>query len=395
MFKNQFPIFQNEKINYLDTAASAQKPQLVIDEMVDFYQNKYANVHRGSCHLASMATSAYEEARKTVAQFINASEKQIVFTKGATESLNLIANGYADLLTKDDEILVSIEEHHANFVPWQQIALKTGAKFTTFDILDNGEIDMDDFEKKLSHKTKLVAISQLSNVLGIVNPIQEICQKAHKVGARVVVDAAQSIAHMGVDVKKLDCDFLVFSGHKLYGPTGIGVLYGKEDALNILSPYQYGGDMVQSVFVEKTVFKDAPHKFEAGTPPFVEAIGLKKAIEFMNDISVGEIEKHERNLTTYLLGELEKISEVEILATNPNKTGIVSFTLKEIHPTDIAFILSQQNICVRVGHQCAMPLHQRLGKEISLRVSFGIYNDQEDVDDFIMALKKSILFFKR
>ena len=395
MFKNQFPIFQNEKINYLDTAASAQKPQLVIDEMVDFYQNKYANVHRGSCHLASMATSDYEEARKIVAQFINASEKQIVFTKGATESLNLIANGYADLLAKGDEILVSIEEHHANFVPWQQIALKTGAKFITFDILDNGEINMDDFEQKLSSRTKLVAISQLSNVLGIVNPIQEICQKAHEVGARVVVDAAQSIAHISVDVKKLDCDFLVFSGHKLYGPTGIGVLYGKEDALNNLSPYQYGGDMVQSVFVEKTVVKESPHKFEAGTPPFVEAIGLKKAIEFMNGISMDEVEKHERKLTTYFLNELEKIKEVEILSPNPNKAGIVSFTLKEIHPTDIAFILSQQNICVRVGHQCAMPLHQRLGKEISLRVSFGIYNEKEDIDDFIMALKKSILFFKR
>ena len=395
MFKNQFPIFQNEKINYLDTAASAQKPQLVIDEIADFYQNQYANVHRGSCHLASMATSAYEEARKTVAQFINASEKQVVFTKSATESLNLIANGYLDLLNKDDEILVSIEEHHANFVPWQQIALKTGAKFITFNILDNGEIDMDDFEKKLSHKTKLVAISQLSNVLGIVNPVQEICQKAHLVGARVVVDAAQSIAHMGVDVKDLDCDFLVFSGHKLYGPTGIGVLYGKEEALNILSPYQYGGDMVQSVFVEKTVFKESPHKFEAGTPPFVEAIGLKKAIEFMNDISMVMVEKHEKELTNYLIEELEKINEVEILAPNPNKTGIVSFVVQEIHPTDISFILSQQNICIRVGHHCAMPLHQRLGKDISLRVSLGIYNEKEDIDDFITALKKSILFFKR
>ena len=395
MYKNQFPIFQNEKFNYLDTAASAQKPQAVIDEMVLFYQTKYANVHRGSCSLATTATLAYEEARKTIARFINASENQVVFTKSATEGLNLIANGYIGLLKEGDEILVSIAEHHANFVSWQQTALKTGAKFITFDILDNGEINMEDFEKKLSEKTKVVAITQLSNVLGIVNPIYEICQKSHQVGAKVVVDAAQSISHTSVDVQDLDCDFLVFSGHKLYGPTGIGILYGKEDALALLPPYQYGGDMVERVFVDKTVFKKSPYKFEAGTPAFVEAIGLKKAVEFVESVSFGVIEKHEKELTLYLMKELEKIKEVKILAPNVKKTGIVSFVVQDIHPSDIAFILAQQKICIREGHHCAMPLHLRLGQEVSLRASLGIYNEKEDIDAFIEALKKSISFFKR
>ena len=395
MYKSQFPIFQKEIINYLDTAASAQKPRVVIDEMVRFYQESYANVHRGSCHLATEATLAYEESRKTVAKFINAPEKQVIFTKGATESFNLIANGYQSLLKKDDEILVSIAEHHANFVPWQQVALKTGAKFVTFDILDNGEIDMDDFEKKLSSKTKIVAITHLSNVLGIVNPIKQIIQKAHKVNAKVVVDAAQSIAHMPIDVQELDCDFLAFSSHKLYGPTGIGVLYGKKDALALLSPYQYGGDMVQTVLPHESEFKEIPHKFEAGTPPFVEAVGLKKAIEFIDDISMEEVFRHERALTSYLITALNKIEEVEILAPNENKSGIVGFVVHGIHPTDIAFILAQQNICIRVGHHCAMPLHHRLGHEVSIRVSLGIYNEKEDIDIFIQSLQKSISFFKR
>lgn len=393
MYKSKFPIFQKENYVYLDTAASAQKPYGVLNEMFDFYQTSYANVHRGSCHLASQATQLFENARKAVADFIHASENQIIFTKGATEGFNLIADGFCDLLRPGDEILVSIAEHHANFVPWQQLAKKTKAKFITFDILENGELDLDDFEKKLSLKTKIVAVTHLSNVLGIINPVKEICQKAKQYGAKTVIDAAQSISHTSVDVQEIDCDFLVFSGHKLYGPTGIGVVYGKKDALELLSPYQYGGDMVQKVTIDETIFKDVPHKFEAGTPPFVEAIGLKSAIEFINNISMKVLQAHEKELTDYLLEALSQIEGVDILAPNQNKTGIVAFSVHNIHPSDIAFLLSQQNVCIRVGHHCAMPLHHRLNKEISLRVSLGIYNNKEDIDFFIKALKKSISFF--
>jgi cysteine desulfurase/selenocysteine lyase len=362
--------------------------------MVDFCQTKYANVHRGTCHLASLATIEYENARKKVAEFINSPAEQVIFTKGATESINLIANGYIGLLSSDDEILVSISEHHANFVPWQQLAKKTGARFVTFDILNNGEINLSDFEQKLSSKTKIVAITHMSNVLGVINPVESLIQKAHEYGAKVVLDAAQSIAHLGVNVQNLDCDFMVFSGHKLYGPTGIGVLYGTKEALNLLSPYQYGGDMVQSVSIDETVFKKIPYKFEAGTPPFVEAVGLAKAIEYVSDISMKKIEEHEKTLTAYLIKKLNDMDGVEIIAPNENKRGIVSFVVKDIHPTDIAFILSEQNICIRVGHHCAMPLHKRLGIDVSLRVSLGVYNDENDVDLFINALQKSISFFK-
>lgn len=394
MYKNDFSIFQQEKMIYLDTAASGQKPKVVLDEMIDFYQTKYANVHRGTCHLASLATIEYENARKKVAEFINSPAEQVIFTKGATESINLIANGYIGLLSSDDEILVSISEHHANFVPWQQLAKKTGARFVTFDILNNGEINLSDFEQKLSSKTKIVAITHMSNVLGVINPVESLIQKAHEYGAKVVLDAAQSIAHLGVNVQNLDCDFMVFSGHKLYGPTGIGVLYGTKEALNLLSPYQYGGDMVQSVSIDETVFKEIPYKFEAGTPPFVEAVGLAKAIEYVSDISMKKIEEHEKTLTAYLIKKLNEMDGVEIIAPNENKRGIVSFVVKDIHPTDIAFILSEQNICIRVGHHCAMPLHKRLGIDVSLRVSLGVYNDENDVDLFIIALQKSISFFK-
>ena len=394
MYKNQFPIFQNEKFNYLDTAASAQKPQAVIDEMVLFYQTKYANVHRGSCSLATTATLAYEEARKTIARFINASENQVVFTKSATEGLNLIANGYIGLLKEGDEILVSIAEHHANFVSWQQTALKTGAKFITFDILDNGEINMEDFEKKLSEKTKVVAITQLSNVLGIVNPIYEICQKSHEVGAKVVVDAAQSISHTSVDVQALDCDFLVFSGHKLYGPTGIGVLYGKEDALALLPPYQYGGDMVESVFVDKTVFKKSPYKFEAGTPAFVEAIGLKKAVEFVESVSFGVIEKHEKELHKYAIEKLNQIDGITIY----NKTsdvGIISFNVNGVHPHDAATFFDEAQICLRAGHHCAQLITKWLKCVGTLRASIYIYNNYEDIDKFVEVVKQTVDFFKQ
>lgn len=395
MFKEKFPIFKKTNMVFLDSAASTQKPQIVLDALIDFYQTAYANVHRGSCHLSALATTRYEDARKTIALFLNIPEEQVIFTKGATESINLVAHGYEKILQKDDEILVAIAEHHANFVSWQQVAKNTGAKFVTFDVKENGELDLDDFLLKLNKKTKLVAISYVSNVLGIENPVQFIIEKAHSVGARVMVDGAQAIAHKKIDLTKLDADYFAFSGHKVYAPTGIGVLSGKKEALQALPPYQFGGDMVETVSISETVFKDIPHKFEAGTPPFAEAIALARAIDFLNSISMEQISSYEKELTTYLLGELLKIEDVEIFAPHMDKEGIVAFNVKGIHPTDIAFILAEQSVCVRVGHHCAMPLHKYFGKDITLRVSLAIYNDKADVDAFIVALKKSIHLLKR
>ena len=395
MYKEKFPIFNNTDMIFLDSAASTQKPQVVLDSLLGFYQTEYANVHRGSCQLSNIATTKYEAARQKIAKFLNAPHKQIIFTKGATESINLVAHGYASLLKEGDEILVSIAEHHANFVSWQQIAKKCGAKFVTFDIKKNGELDLIDFKEKLNSNTKVVAVSYLSNVLGVENPVQEIIDQAHKVGAHVLVDGAQAVAHKKLDLAKLDADFFVFSGHKMYGPTGIGVLYGKKEVLEMIPPYQYGGDMVRQVSIDKTTFKEIPYKFEAGTPPFAEAIALASAVDFLTDISMEQVENYEKELTKYLQLELEKIENVEILSPNEKKEGIVAFTVKNIHSTDIAFMLAEQSICVRVGHHCAMPLHERLGKEISLRVSLAIYNDKNDIDKFILALKKCIDLFKR
>jgi len=395
MFKEKFPIFKKTDMVFLDSAASTQKPQVVLDTLLNFYQTEYANVHRGSCHLSNIATIKYEQARQTIAHFINAPKNQIIFTKGATESINLVAQGYLSLLQPEDEVLVSIAEHHANFVSWQQVAKKAGARFVTFDIKSNGELDLDDFKEKLTSKTKIVAVSYLSNVLGVENPVSEIISQAHKMGARVLIDGAQAIAHKKVDLETLDADYFVFSGHKMYAPTGIGVLYGKKEALETLPPYQYGGDMVREVGLKETTFKDIPYKFEAGTPPFAEAIALASAAHFLTDISMEKIERYEKELTKYLLDELKKIDSVEILSPNEKKEGIVSFTVKNIHSSDIAFILAEQSICVRVGHHCAMPLHERLGKEVSLRVSLAIYNDKNDIDKFIIALKKSISLFEK
>lgn len=395
MFKEKFPIFKNTNMVFLDSAASTQKPQVVLDALVDFYQTAYANVHRGSCHLATLATTQYETARKTVASFLNVPSEQVIFTKGATEGINLVAHGYENLLQKEDEILVSIAEHHANFVPWQQLAKNKGAKFVTFNIKENGELDLNDFLLKLNKKTKIVAVSYMSNVLGIENQIQLIIEKAHAVGARVMVDGAQAVAHKKVDLTLLDADYFAFSGHKMYAPTGIGVLSGKKDALELLPPYQFGGDMVETVTVLETQFKNIPYKFEAGTPPFAEAIALARAIDFLNEITMDKISSYEKELSAYLQAELLKIEEVEIFAPHLNKQGIISFNVKGVHPTDIAFILAEQSVCVRVGHHCAMPLHKYLGKDITLRVSLALYNDKNDVDAFIVALKKGIQLLRR
>ena len=389
MFKEDFPLL-NSQVCYLDSAASAQKPESVLRCMDQFYRMTYANVHRGQCTIAVRATDLYEQSRHTIADFIHTGPKNIIFTKGTTESINLVASGYREILKPGDEVLVSMAEHHADFVPWQQVCRRTGATFKVFNVLPDGQLDLNDFRLKLSPKTKLVAVTQLSNVLGIVNPVRKMADLSHQFGARILVDGAQGIAHLPVDVTELDCDYYAFSGHKLYGPTGIGVLYGKTEALEQLPPYQFGGDMIKTVSVEETEMADIPARFEAGTTPFVEAVGLAEAVRYISHIGMHSVCEHERKLTDLLLDELHKIPNMEILGDCSEKQGLVSFNIKGIHPADLAFILSKEHICVRVGHHCAMPIHHFFNRDVSLRVSFGLYNDQVDIDILMKSLKKAL-----
>lgn len=390
MLRDDFPLLIGTKTTYLDTAASAQKPTVVLEAMETFYRTAYANPHRGQCDIATHATAAYEQARQTVADFIHADSHEIIFTKGTTEGINLLANGYAERLHAGDEVLVCIAEHHADFVPWQQACRRTGATFKVFDILPDGRIDWADFEAKLSEKTRLVAVAQVSNVLGLVNPIRDIIERAHAVGADVLIDGAQSIAHMPVDVRELDCDYYAFSGHKIYGPTGIGVLYGKKEKLETLPPYQFGGDMIKTVSVDQTTFADVPARFEAGTTPFVEAVGLAEAIRYVSRIGMDKIAMHEEALTKRLVAEIERLPGAKILGSCPDKHGLCAFNIAGVHPADLAFVLSKENICVRVGHHCAMPIHKRLGVKVSLRASLGLYNDMSDIEAFIQGILKAL-----
>lgn len=393
MFRQDFKIFEKPYV-YLDSAASAQKPQVVLDKLLSFYQSEYANVHRGSCELAVEATTSYENSRQIVADFIHAEAQEIVFTKGTTEAINLVAASYAKTLKKGDEVLVCIAEHHANFVPWQQACELSGASFKTFNVLDNGTWDLDDFEKQLTEHTKVVAVAALSNVLGIVNPVEKVVKLAHKVGSKVMLDLAQSIAHMPTDIKKLDCDYAAFSGHKIYGPNGIGVLYGKKEALEALQPYQFGGDMVDKVTIKETTFAEVPARFEAGTPPIANAIGLAEALKYLSKIGWDKIQTEENKVFAALIKGLKAIEDVEFLGDPELKSGLVAFNIKGIHPDDLNLILAKENVCVRVGHHCAMPVHARFGRTASLRASLGLYNDQQDVEAFLKALQKAIGFFK-
>ena len=393
MFKKDFPILA-QNITYLDSAATTQKPKVLLNQTNSFYKKEYANVHRGTCALANQATTLYEQARQKVADFIGTTSKNIVFTKGATEAINLVAAGYAQMLKPGDEVLVSIVEHHANFVPWQQACLKSGATFKVFNILPDGRFDMKDFKEKLSPKTRVVAVGHISNVLGVVNPVKEIVELAHKVGAKVLLDAAQSISHLPISVKELDVDYLAFSGHKVYGPTGIGVLYGKTDCLNELPPYQFGGDMIDEVKVEETTFALVPSKFEAGTPPITQAIGLGISLDYVKKIGFEKIQKHEKALMKSLIKGLKEIPNIQFLGDPKYKTALVSFNIEGIHPNDLGFILAKENICVRIGHHCAMPLHTYFKRTASMRVSFGLYNTKQDVQNFLNAFHKAIGFFK-
>lgn len=396
--RKDFPILEQliegRRNTYMDTAASAQKPLCVIERLREAYLQEYANVHRGSYWLSEKSTENYETARTTVAKFINAKNPhEIIFTRSATESINLIATTLGQtILHTGDEILISRAEHHANLVTWQQWANKTGATLKYFDLGDDGSFIMEKFLSALNEKTKIVAVTAMSNVLGTIFPIKDICQKAHDVGALVLVDACQYAVHKKIDVQNFDCDFLAFSGHKVYGPTGIGVLYGKYDLLSELPPYQYGGDMIDRVTYEHTTFAEPPARFEAGTPAFVQAVGLGVSLEYMMMFDFNDIEIYEKELTVYTTQRLQEISGLKILGTSENKGGVFSFAIDGIHPQDIAFILGKEGVAVRTGHFCAEPLVNLLGYTSLTRASLGIYSTKEDVDEFIKALYKAKKF---
>ncbi|WP_226911109.1 cysteine desulfurase [Schleiferilactobacillus harbinensis] len=384
---------------YLDSAATSQKPQAVIDALVHYYTRQNANVHRGVYTLAEQATEAYENARQTVADFIHAEDTaNIIFTRGTTESLNWIAQSWGGThIQAGDEIIITIMEHHSNLVPWQQLALRTGAKLRYVDIDDQGLLDMPAYRAMLSARTKIVAVTQVSNVLGTINPIQEIGQLAHAAGAILVVDGAQSAPHMPVDVQALGADFFAFSGHKMLGPTGIGVLYGKMALLEAMPSIEFGGEMISKVEKFQTTWADIPWRFEGGTPNIAGAIGLAAAIRYLQAIGLDKIRNHERALTAYALDQLKAIPGLTIYGPQDaaQRGGVIAFTLNGVHPHDLATVLDTQQVAVRAGHHCAQPLMQRLGVVATARASFYLYNGQADVDRLVAAVNEAKEFFQQ
>ncbi len=391
-WRADFPILAqriyNKPLVFLDSAASAQKPQCVIDAVRHCYTHEYANIHRGVYWLSERATQAYEDARVKVQRFINAaSEREIIFTKSTTEAINLVAASYgASQLRAGDEIILSYLEHHANIVPWQLLRERIGIEIKLAPIDERGNFLLEEFEKLLSPRTRLVAITHTSNALGTITPAVEIIRLAHSQGALVLLDGAQSVVHGPVDVQALDVDFFAFSGHKLYGPSGIGVLYGKADILSAMPPYQGGGDMIRRVTFEKTEFADIPSRFEAGTPHIAGAYGLSAAIDYVSAVGMEAIAAHERELLEYATGRLQEINSLRLIGTADDKAGIVSFELDGVHAHDIGTILDREGIAVRVGHHCAQPLMDRFGITGTVRASFGLYNDKADIDTLVQAL---------
>ncbi|MDO4714839.1 MAG: cysteine desulfurase [Bacteroidales bacterium] len=397
--RTDFPILErtiyNKPLIYLDNAATVQKPRSVVEAMAQVYYDVNANVHRGVHYLSQQATELHEAARRRVQTFINAAETaEIVFTRGTTESINLVASSFAATFMKPgDEVLVSEMEHHANIVPWQLEAERRGIVLRVIPITDDGQLDLAAFEHLLNARTRLVSLCHVSNVLGTVNPVKAIIDKAHAMGAAVLVDGAQSVPHFAVDVQALDADFYVFSAHKMYGPTGIGVLYGKRTYLDRMPPYQGGGAMIGRVSFEKTTWERLPFKFEAGTPDYVAAHGLACAIDYIEQLGLARIQQHEQALLTRLTEGLSAIPNVTIYGTAPHKDAVVSFTVGHIHPLDLGTLLDRLGIAIRTGHHCAQPLMQRYGVESMLRASLGLYNTAEEVDTFIAALKRVIAMF--
>lgn len=397
--RKDFPeldIFVNNRPNtFLDTAASALKPWVVIEKMADMMSTKYANVHRGAYTLSEQITFEYEQARDVVRHFVGAeSSKEIVFTRNATEAINLVAATWGrQNLRPGDEVLISEAEHHANLVTWQVLRDELGFTLKVFKIGDDGSFIMDEYLKCLNEKTKLVAVTAMSNVLGTIFPIRKITEAAHDAGALVLVDACQYAVHNRMDVGYWGCDFLAFSGHKTYGPTGIGVLYARYNILSEMPPYQLGGEMVKKVTYEHTTFADAPARFEAGTPAIVEAIGLGKAIQYMLGIGLAEIQAHEMELTQYATEALSSVKDLSLVGTAAGKGGVFSFNIKGIHPQDLAYIINKEGVSIRTGHHCAEPLVHRMGYETVARASIGLYSRKEDIDTLVKALEKAKTFF--
>ena len=397
--RSRFPIFSREvhgqPLCYLDSGASAQQPDVVIDTVSQLHSDQYANVHRGVHTLSMESTELYDGAREKVRAYLNAASlKEIIFTRGATESVNLVAQSYArPKLQAGDEILITHMEHHSNIVPWQLVCEQTGAVLKVVPINDRGELEMDAFHELLSERTKLVGLVHISNALGTVNPIAEVIEAAHAKGIPVLVDGAQGAPHAPVDVQALDVDFYVFSGHKLYGPTGIGVVYGKESLLEAMPPYQGGGDMILSVRFEGTEYNALPYRFEAGTPNISGAVGLGRAIDFVNEIGIEAIAAHEQALVEYATDQLSAIEEVKIIGTAEHRAGLVSFVIEGVHPHDIGTMLDSYGIAIRAGHHCAQPVMERFGIAATARASFGMYSTREEVDRLVDAVKKVIGMF--
>lgn len=397
--REEFPalrqLIYNKNLIYFDNGATSQKPQVVLDAINRYYSKDNANIHRGVHFMSQKATNEYEESRKIIQKYINAKKsEEIIFTKGTTDGINLVAYSFGELLSAGDEIIITAMEHHSNIVPWQMLCQRKNLTLRVVPINKKGELIMDEFDKLLNSKTKLVAVTQISNTLGTINPVKEIAQKAHAVGAKILVDGAQSIQHMPIDVKDMDCDFFVFSGHKVFGPTGIGVLYGKEDLLDRMPPYQGGGDMIARVTFERTTYNELPFKFEAGTPHIAGGICLGEAIKFLSGLDIDAIQKHEKELAEYAQDMLDTFEGMQIIGEAKKKTSVVSFVMEDIHPFDIGTLLDKQGIAVRTGHHCTQPLMDFFGIPGTVRASFAFYNTKQEVDTFIEAVEKSINMLK-
>ncbi|MEO1747775.1 MAG: cysteine desulfurase [Pseudomonadota bacterium] len=396
--REDFPILSKQvygkPLVYLDNGASAQKPRQVIDAVSHTYEDNYANVHRGLHYLSNSATDAYEAARKKVQHFLNASsENEIVFTKGTTHAINIVANALADNIQPGDEIVLSIMEHHSNIVPWHFLRERHGAKLVWVPVDDDGQFHMEELEKRLTDRTKLIALTHMSNVTGTVVPIKQVCELAHARDIPVLVDGSQGAVHMPVDVQDLDCDWYCFTGHKVYGPSGIGVLYGKMDRLQEMRPYEGGGEMIVEVTEEGVSYNEPPHRFEAGTPPIAQAIGLGAALDYMDAVGRDAIAAHEADLRAYAHSQLDGVNAVRIIGNAPDKGAIISFEMEGIHAHDVSMVIDRQGIAVRAGTHCAQPLLKRFGATSTCRASFGLYNTRQEVDQLVESLDKARMFF--
>ncbi len=393
--RQDFPALRQQvygkNLIYFDNGATSQKPQMVLDAINQYYSKDNANIHRGVHHLSQKATNEYEEAREIIRRFINAGKKEeIIFTKGTTDGINLVASSFGELLSAGDEIIISAMEHHSNIVPWQMLAERKKLVLKVIPINKRGELLMEEYQNMLSPKTKLVAVTHISNSLGTINPVEQMIEAAHAVGAKVLIDGAQSVQHTKVDVTAMNCDFFVFSGHKVFGPTGIGVLYGREAILDEMPPYQGGGDMISKVTFERTSYNELPFKFEAGTPHIAGGICLGTALNYLDQFNPKELEEYERDLTEYAQEMLETFENIKLIGTAKNKTSVVAFTVDGIHPFDIGTLLDKQGIAVRTGHHCTQPLMDFYQIPGTVRASFAFYNTREEIDQFIAAVEKSI-----